>query len=326
VRRFILQAIDPDYGCPILEAMLHVQDLDKLRTVLGPATDGDLNLERIYYLDPDDLVAINNCFDLAFDPEGRDVCLWPSDSIQQSPYLVHTGYELFLLIAGTKKLAVMSEVFPCDRHPHEDLFDRYVADGRLHKEVYVEPFDPPEGESNTSLIEGLRQVFYTPKGEEWRIPAWQLIHQAARFERWNDTLERLEGMLFGYEPEQMSWWLNHRRESGAWASARVYCPVTAAELARIEAAGYRALPKLDVDSVALTILPERPGDARIAQFFNRPDSAALICVDVNIRFIIELAQSQGVDCRNSLDCDLPVVRVPDFNRAIVDKIVLVARR
>jgi hypothetical protein len=29
---------------------------------------------------------------------------------------------------------------------------------------------------------------------------------------WNDTLERLEGMLYGYEDWQNDWWADYRRQ------------------------------------------------------------------------------------------------------------------
>ena len=45
----------------------------------------------------------------------------------------------------------------------------------------------------------MRTVYYTPKGEEWRIPAYKLVWQAALQSRWNEHFERMQGMLFGYE-------------------------------------------------------------------------------------------------------------------------------
>jgi hypothetical protein len=82
-----------------------------------------------------------------------------------------------------------------------------VAKGMLHREEVSEPFDPPiEPRGQTYL--GHRTVYYTPKGEEWRIPASKLIWDASgKAGGWNEYFERLEGMLFGYEDWQNDWWI-----------------------------------------------------------------------------------------------------------------------
>jgi hypothetical protein len=91
------------------------------------------------------------------------------------PYLVHTGYELPLLLEGRKQFARMSDAYPPDRHFDEEKFDRYVAQGVLHKEVVVEPFERPYRLEDGRVFEGHRTVYYTRKGEEWRIPASKLL-------------------------------------------------------------------------------------------------------------------------------------------------------
>jgi hypothetical protein len=55
-------------------------------------------------------------------------------------------------------------------------------------------------------------VFYTPKGEEWRITAWKMLWAASQKASWNETCERMEGMLFGYEEWQIDWWTSQRRK------------------------------------------------------------------------------------------------------------------
>jgi len=44
-RRFILQALDPEYGHPAFETMLVVERPEELRTLLGAAADDDPDLE-----------------------------------------------------------------------------------------------------------------------------------------------------------------------------------------------------------------------------------------------------------------------------------------
>lgn len=213
--RFILQAIDPNLGCPVLEAAFHVSALDDLRAVLGPCADDDPDLCRSYTLDSAELAAIRERFGVAFDPHGHQVQLDPWHSLREVPYLVHTRYELALLLDGTKPFARMGDAYPPHRHYDEDRFDRYVAEGLLHKEVCIEPFATPHTTKDGQVFEGLREVYYTHKGEEWRIRAWKLIFAASRKSGWNEDFERLEGMLYGYEEWQMDWWIGHLRERQA---------------------------------------------------------------------------------------------------------------
>jgi len=218
-RRSFLQALDPDYGCAVLEAKFEVADLDGLRAILGLDADEDPELRCDYPLDPDDLIKITKQYGAEFDPGDRQVQLAPWHSLRTVPYLVHTNFELFLLINGTKQFARHLEVCPPHQHFQEDLFDRFVSEGLLHKEVFVMPFPAPLKLKDGRIYEGDREVCYTRKGQEWRIPAWRLIRAAFQKSRWNDDFERLLGMLFGYEEWQMDWWIAHIRESRAIAAS-----------------------------------------------------------------------------------------------------------
>ena len=211
--RFVLQALDPDHGSPVLETLFSVSEIEDLRALLGDAGD-DPELERGYFLDAAELAAINKRFGIAFDPDGREVLLAPWHSIRDVPYLVHGGYELPLLLEGKKQLARFNEAYPPNLHWNEEKFDRYVAEGALHKEVVVEPFEQTICREDGMVIEGLRTVHYTRKGEEWRIPAMKLVWDAAAKSGWNLDFERLQGMLFGYEDWQNDWWIADLRKRG----------------------------------------------------------------------------------------------------------------
>jgi hypothetical protein len=80
--------------------------------------------------------------------------------------------------------------------------------------VVVEPFEKPVCRKNGDVIEGLRTVYYTRKGEEWRIPAMKLVWDAAAKSGWSPDFERLQGMLFGYEDWQNDWWIADLRKRG----------------------------------------------------------------------------------------------------------------
>jgi hypothetical protein len=211
--RFVLQALDPDHGSPVLEALFSASEVEDLRTLLADAAN-DPALERGYHLDAAELIAINERFGIAFDPEGREVLLEPWHSIRDVPHLIHGGYELPLLLEGKKQLARFNEAYPPNLHWNEEKFDRYVAEGALHKEVVVEPFEEPIRLKDGRVVEGLRTTYYARKGEDWRISASKLVWAAAAKSKWSEDFERMEGMLFGYEEWQNDWWIDDLRKRG----------------------------------------------------------------------------------------------------------------
>jgi hypothetical protein len=243
-KRFILQAYHPEYACPAFETMFAVERLEDLQALLGPDAERDPEIEMRYWLESADLVAISQRFGIAFDAGDRDVALLRWQSIREPPFLVHTGYELPLLLDGRKKLARFHQEYPPHEHGWEEEFDRFVAQGLLHKEVDVESFDKPHRFSGGRVIEGLRTAWYTPPGEEWRIQAFRLIKKTKI--GWNDTLERLEGMLYGYEDWQNDWWADYRRlKLSQFGTCLVYAALTSAEMVELDRSAFRALPALD---------------------------------------------------------------------------------
>jgi hypothetical protein len=176
--RFILQAIHPDYACPAFEAMFEAEQPVELQALLGPDAHDDPDFEKFYWLERTDVAAICERFGVPFDAGDREVILYKYTELRDIPYLVHTNYELPLMLERRKKLARMYHEYPPHQHLYEDRFDHYVAQGLLHKEVDVELFDSPIHARNGRIFEGLRTAYYTPKGEEWRIQAWRLIEKA----------------------------------------------------------------------------------------------------------------------------------------------------
>jgi hypothetical protein len=174
--RFLLEAFHRDQWCPVLQAMLPVNDPEALRAILGGSADDDPELQWIYWLDDEQLAAIAAKFNVSFDAaqldsKDLDICLFRWQPNDQMPYLPHTRYELPLLLDGRKKLARMGDVYPPMTFEGEDRFDHWVAKGVLHREDVNEPFDPPYRTFRGQTYLGQRTVYYTPKGEEWRIPA-----------------------------------------------------------------------------------------------------------------------------------------------------------
>jgi hypothetical protein len=322
-RRFILQALDPEYGHPAFETMLVVERPEELRTLLGAAADDDPDLEMWYTLDPADIAAINRHFGLRFDPEGRKASLYQWTRSREIPYLVHTNYELVLMIEGRKQFARMGgEYYPPSCHIDEDLFDRCVAQGLLHKEVELESFTETLRLKDGRVFEGLRTVYYTRKGEEWRIPAWKLISKASGKSGWNESFERLEGMLFGYEDWQNDWWIENARKGRLkWGTLLVYLAVTAADLAGIEITGHRALPRPASSLKLVSSMWEEPDDDEPQRLMEATDAVALVRFGVKVRPFRELvSEKQG------RFHELPPDRVKDLNRLIIGDIEIVTRR
>jgi hypothetical protein len=181
--RFVVGAFDHEQWCQVLQTRLPVTDLQPLRQMLGEAAADDPELEQDYILDLDQFAAITARFNVRLDVEGlasRDltIFLFRSRRSDKIPYLIHGGYELPLLLDGRKKLARFSDYYPPMKFEGESRFDHWVAEGVLHREEVDEPFDPPE-QTPRGTWNGHRTVYYTRKGEEWRIPAMKLVFHAA---------------------------------------------------------------------------------------------------------------------------------------------------
>lgn len=320
--RFILQAIDPDFGHPAFEAMFVVERPEELQALLGEAATSDPNLEHFYTLEPGEVAAITRHFDVGFDPRGCETRLHKWTQRREVPYLVHTGYELALMLEGRKQFARMSFEYPPAQHPGEDRFDRYVAQGLLHKEVELEPFDRPHRMTNGRILEGLRVAYYTPKGEEWRILAWKLVSKASAKGGWNDTLERLEGMLFGYEDWQNDWWIEDlRTRRHQFGTSLVCLAVTAAELAAIENAGYRALPPMTRMLKLVSSFDDNFEGKETRRLMEAVDAVALVRFRVKTRLFLDLVPEKQERLHT-----LPPDRIKDLNRVLVEDVEVVARR
>jgi hypothetical protein len=319
-QRFILQAIDPDLGCPAFEAMFVAERLDELRHILGEAADGDPELEMDYRLETAEVAAISRRFGVPFDPGEREawLCRW-TQRRDEVPYLVHTGYELPLMLEGRKQFARMGpEHYPPHRHWNEDRFDNYVVQGLLHREIELAPFSEPYRTKSGRTVEGLRTVYYTLKGQEWRIDAWKLISKASK-EGWNDTLERLEGMLFGYEDWQNDWWGEHlRKQRNKFGTLLVYLAVTTQELAAIAAQGHRSLPPMTRSLKLFAAFTEDSSDDEHRRSLQASDTHALIRIRVKALPFLDL-----VGTKQAAAHGLPIDRIPELNRLILEAIEVV---
>jgi hypothetical protein len=175
---------------------------------------------------------------------------------------------------------------------------------------------------NGRVSEGIRVVYYTPKSEEWRILAWKLVSKASAKGGWNDTFERLEGMLFGYEDWQNDWWIEDlRKRRHQFGTSLVCLAVTAAELAGIESAGYRALPPTTRMLKLVSSSDDDPEDKEARRLMEAVDAVALVRFRVKTRRFLDLVPEKQERLHT-----LPPDRIKDLNRLIVEDVEVVARR
>lgn len=319
--RFILQAIDPDLGHPSFETMFTVERPEKLRSILGEAASEDPDLDFFYTLEPEELTAINQAFGISFDPQGRTICLykWTRHRRQEVPYLIHTGYELALMVDGRKPLTWISMEYPPLSHHNESRFDHYVAEGMLHKEVELEPFSSPHQMKSGRVLEGIRSVYYTLKGEEWRIAAWKLVYKASTKGGWNNSFERLQGMLLGYADWQNDWWIDDiRRREREFGTLLAYIVVTPDQLAAIEHSAFRAMP-MAVGGLRIAVSLEAEDDKEL-QLLKTAEAPVLVKVRIKARQFFDL-----VGFKQATRHELPADRIKDLNRAIVGEIEVISR-
>ncbi|WP_312858555.1 hypothetical protein [Rhizobium sp. G21] len=124
----------------------------------------------------------------------------PDNALRRTPYLIHTEFELPLMLEGRKPLAVFSS------DPESDWFDELKSRFAPHvaAKTFVERDDLTTWE-HRGVSHPIRKLLYALSAEAWRIQAYlDLWSEGA----WDDTHERREGELLGYEDWQIDWWLN----------------------------------------------------------------------------------------------------------------------
>lgn len=321
---FVLSAEDHDLACSVLQMRFVIDDLQKLVVLIPDAhTDDPQIWQRSYEFEDESWRRIVETFEVPFDTAGLDgrkitVCVWRLHPLARVPYLVHTGFELLLLLDGRKKLARMGDAYPPTTFRGEEAFDRQVEAGVLHREEVIEPFEKPH-----RGWDGIRTVYYTPKGEEWRISAMKLIWSAFRKAGgWNDTYERLEGMLFGYEDWQNDWWIEHRRQrGGGYSGAAFCCAVTAEGLRWMEQAGFKALPPICGEALALFAFDPDYATQSADMLGADPEVVAIVRFSIPRRTLTDTIDLQGAG-----PWRFPASRIPDLNRALDGSVELMLQR
>lgn len=212
-RTFILQGLDPVTRTPFVECRVIITDIAALKTIFDPESDEDPNLTSTYHVEQTDLIAIGRICEPAFLPDSSFTALTPWHSIRDAPYLVHTNFELPLMLEKRKPMAMFCDHRAQWLQNYLAPFAPFVASGQLVcREIQL----PASGVGQpTSSSDGPLFVYFALPGEEWRIDAHMMLRRVAENSGWNDALERFEGSLLGYEDWQNDWWIAQRQKRRA---------------------------------------------------------------------------------------------------------------
>ena len=328
--QFLIEAFDRERWCPVLQAMFPVDDPETLRAILAGIADDDPELEKTYFLDDEELAAIVATFNVSFDAAQLDckdleinLFRWRlSGRTPYLPYLTHTRYELPLLLEGRKKLARMSDAYPPMTFEGEDRFEHWVTKGVLHREEVNEPFDKPVQTPTVRPVLDTGPSTTRRRAKNGASRRCKLISDASdKSDGWNEYFERLEGMLFGYEDWQNDWWINEGITGGGFGGLKGCCAVTAAGLAWIEAAGFRALPPIDRPTLTI-VMYDRDNEAdQYAAMLEEPDCIAVGRFNMLGRDFMKFWESQ-----RGGPWHLPAERIAEINRFLRGSVEIVAQR
>ena len=119
----------------------------------------------------------------------------------------HNDRELELMLQKQKPLAMFyaeASELPNEELIPESKFEPHLSDQTfIRSELIVPGPDCPKTQTETQL----KYVLFALRGEAWRIEAMALlIEQHSRTGEWNETCERMECFLLGYNEEETNAW------------------------------------------------------------------------------------------------------------------------
>ncbi len=207
---FVLQGFDAVTDTVCVEWRVNIGNVNQLRSVLAPDSDGDPDLKCLYYgLSDSDMRKIGKLCRPSIVPHVIFTGIRrPNVASDAIPYLIHTNFELPLMLEGRKPLAVFVHSYPSEWF--DDFlapFAPFVASGQLLRRTIDTPM--PHLKLRRQDLEGMRKVFFALPSQEWRIDAY-VENIENRTRDWDDDLERLAGTLLGYEDWQNDWWIEQR--------------------------------------------------------------------------------------------------------------------
>jgi hypothetical protein len=158
---FVLQGFDAVTKTVCAECRVQIDDLDQLTAILAPESASDPDLSGLYSgLSRSEMQMIGALCTPAIVPDailtgiGR-----PHPVLGSAPYLIHTNFELPLMLDGRKPLAAFKNVNPSEWF--DDLlnpFEPFVASGDIVRRVVETPM--PDLKRQDPDLEGMRDVLF----------------------------------------------------------------------------------------------------------------------------------------------------------------------
>lgn len=207
---FVLKGFDAATKTVFVEHRVQITELDQLTAILAPESAMDPDLKGLYVgLSQGEMRKIGA---LCIPPIVPDAILTglsrPHVAFDAIPYLIHTNFELPLMLDGRKPLAVFGDVYPSDWFDELlEPFEPFVASGQILRRIIDTPV--PALKQHKPNLDGMRDVLFALPGQEWRMDAY-VKDILNRTRDWDDDLERRQGFLLGYEDWQNDWWIEHR--------------------------------------------------------------------------------------------------------------------
>lgn len=207
---FVLSFLSPETDCPYHE-MRFEAEAEKVALLMG--MERGFDLDHVYFrLDRSDLLQLASACAIALPDTVDEAELRRPHSIESVPYLVHTGYELPLMLEGRKPFA-----FFCGDSENawfDDLqrtFAPHVASARFQRDVLDLTQMCPTISGGQKELRTI-YVACALNGEEWRFERFRRTRLALLHEwrPWTEADEREEGLLLGYSDEQCDWWIANR--------------------------------------------------------------------------------------------------------------------
>jgi hypothetical protein len=212
---FVFQGFDAVTQTVCVEWRAYIADVEQLRSILAPESHNDPDLKCRYDgLSKRDMRRIGKlCLPPIVPRAGFTAISRPSFAFDTVPYLIHTNFELPLMLDGRKPLAVFRDGYPSEWFDaFLAPFDPFVAMGQIVRRIIETPM--PDLKQLHPDRAGMRDVFFVLPCHEWRIDAY-IENIINRTRGWDDDLERLQGSLLGYEDWQNDWWIQQRARCGS---------------------------------------------------------------------------------------------------------------
>ncbi|TCR04253.1 hypothetical protein [Neorhizobium sp. JUb45] len=191
--RFILKFLSPETGCSAHELCFEAAP-SVIANIMGMTVDEVMGYA--HYPDDRELTAISAAIGVSLPRWPHDVELTRPHLIDTAPYLVHTNFELPLMLDGRKPFAVVSG--EDDFHPLINLracFSPYVERGEI-----IARIAEMQAGGRTFI-----RIYYALPGEDWRFDAYDVLMNGPR--PWTADMEWQLGSILGYSDEQNEWWI-----------------------------------------------------------------------------------------------------------------------